>query len=118
MIFWRRWCSAFRRRTAILSGENTVAAINPDEVITVEGYQFYVDEAVPDGTMAAFTVTITDGTNTWENAVNIPLHAPALDVESIAQYMEEDVYYVKFTFKNIGSAPFYVNTWVTTLVNY
>ena len=94
----------------IISGENTVAAINPDEVITVEGYQFYVDEAVPDGTMAAFTVTITDGTNTWENAVNIPLHAPALDVESIAQYMEEDVYYVKFTFKNIGSAPFYGGT--------
>ena len=87
----------------VLSDPISIAEINPDETLTVEGFQFSVAENVPDGTVAQFFVNITDGTDEWESKINITLHAPVLAIESLE--MAENT--VTFTFKNNGSAPFY-----------
>ena len=87
----------------IISGESTVAGMNPDEIVTLEGFQFSVAEDVPDNTNASFTLTMTDGTDTWESTFNIKLHAPVIEFESI----EKTDGNVTISFKNSGSAPFY-----------
>lgn len=87
----------------ILSNEGSVASINPDEIITLEGFQFSVAENVPDKTDAEFTFTMTDGTSTWEKTFIIQLHAPVVEFESIVNTDGN----VAFTFKNSGTAPFY-----------
>ena len=94
----------------ILSGECAVSAIDPDEVVTLEGFQFSVAEDVPDKTDAPFTLSITDGTNTWESTFTVKLHAPVITVESVQAYMEEEMRYLQFSFQNTGSAPFYGGT--------
>ena len=87
----------------ILSNQATITEINPDEIVTVEGFQFSVAENVPDGTVAQFVLNVTDGTNEWESNMNIVLHAPVLAFESIMTSDNE----VAFSFKNNGTAPFY-----------
>ena len=87
----------------ITSGEGSIASINPDEVLVIEGFQFEVANDVPDGTRAQIDVNITDGTNVWAGKVMIELHAPVLELESILVGDNN----VSFTFANTGSAPFY-----------
>ena len=95
----------------ILSGEGSVANMNPDEIVTLEGFQFSVAENVPDKTNAEFTLTVTDGTNIWEKAFNIQLHAPVIVFESIQKYTgPNDEYFLDFNFKNTGTAPVYGGT--------
>ena len=87
----------------ILAGEGSVASINPDETVTLEGFQFSVAENVPDKTNAEFTLTVTDGTNTWEKVFIIQLHAPNIEFQNIVTSDGN----VAFTIKNSGSAPSY-----------
>ena len=84
----------------------TTAALEPDQTATVEGYQFTVAANVPDKTKAQFVLSVNDGTDTWEANINVTLHAPALQAESVV-VSDMDV---TFTFKNAGSAPFYGGT--------
>ena len=90
----------------ILSGEATATALNPDEIITVEGFQFSVAENVPDNTKAQFFLDVTDGTETWQAKFSITLHAPVVALNSI----DDQNSAVTFTFTNNGSAPFYGGT--------
>ena len=87
----------------ILVGEGSIASMNPDEVATLEGFQFSVAEDVPDKTNAEFTLTVTDGTNIWEKTFIIQLHAPIVEFQSIVTSDGT----VAFNFKNSGTAPFY-----------
>ena len=93
----------------ILVGENTIASIDPDEIVTLEGFQFSVAEDVPDKTKAYFTLEMTNGTDTWSSNITIELHAPILSLESITQHQGDD-FNITFTLKNNGSAPFYGGT--------
>ncbi|MBQ2188590.1 MAG: T9SS type A sorting domain-containing protein [Bacteroidales bacterium] len=87
----------------ITSAEGTIATINPDQVLTVDGFQFTVANDVPDETIEQIDVTITDGTNVWTGKMMVQLHAPVLQVESLT-INDSDV---EFTFANVGTAPFY-----------
>ena len=87
----------------ILSAEGSVASLDPDQMATMEGFQFVVAENVPDKTKAQFFLDITDGTDTWQGKFTIELHAAALSIQSLAVTSQN----VAFTFKNTGTAPFY-----------
>jgi len=87
----------------ILNGEGTVAALDPDQTATMEGFQFSVAEDVPDKTKAQFVLAVTDGTDTWNANINITLHAPIVVLNAI----EKTDNTVAISFKNTGSAPFY-----------
>ena len=87
----------------ITSAEGTIATINPDQVLTVEGFQFTVANDVPDGTKEQIDVTITDGTNVWMGKVFVELHAPILQMAGLLVNDNN----VEFTFANVGTAPFY-----------
>ena len=90
----------------ILSAEGAVASLAPDATATMEGFQFEVAENVPDKTKAQFFLDITDGTDTWQAKINIVLHAPVVEFESI----ECADNHMAITFKNNGTAPFYGGT--------
>ena len=90
----------------ILAGEATVSDINPDEIVTIEGFQFSVAEDVPDGTVATLFLTVSNEDNEWEGRVNITLHAPVIAIESLVSTDDN----VTLTFVNSGSAPFYGGT--------
>ena len=94
----------------ITSAEGSLASINPDEVLTIEGFQFEVASNVPDGTRAQLDATITDGTNEWAGKVMIDLHAPVVVVEAPVCSDEN----VTFTVRNDGSAPFHGGELVLT----
>ena len=87
----------------ILADEATLVEINPDEIVTLEGYQFHVAENVPDGTVAQFFLNVTDGTNEWQGKFNITLHAPVIALSSISSNDET----LTCGFINNGSAPFH-----------
>lgn len=92
----------------ILSGEGTIASMNPDEVVTLEGFQFSVAEDVPDKTNAEFILTITDGDDTWESTINILLHAPIIITDHVIQSIGHNSERIlELCFMNTGSAPFY-----------
>ena len=90
----------------ILSDQATIAEISPDEIVTLEGFQFSVAEDVPDGTVAQFFLNVSDGTNEWEGKFNIVLHAPIVAFDGV----EDDGELLQFHFINNGSAPFYGGT--------
>ena len=94
----------------VLAGESTASALNPDEIVTMEGFQFSVAENVPDKTKAQFFLTVTDGTDTWEGKLNIELHAPVVTMESIEQVEGQSGMHLAFNVRNTGSAPFYGGT--------
>ena len=87
----------------ILNGSGSTAALAPEAMATIEGFQFAVAEDVPDKTKAQFVLAVTDGTDTWNANINITLHAPIVQFENIVTSETN----VNFTFKNAGSAPFY-----------
>lgn len=87
----------------IIEGTGSVASLAPDQVATMEGFQFVVANNVPDKTKAQFILDITDGTETWQGKFIITLHAPVLEIESVEKTDEN----LSFTFKNSGTAPFY-----------
>ncbi len=86
----------------ILAGEGSVNGLNPDEIGTMEGFQFSVAGNVPDATKAQFTLDVTDGSDTWQSKFNITLHAPVL----ASSLIEDDGERLSCTFINNGSAPF------------
>ncbi len=87
----------------ILNGNGSTAALDPEAMATIEGYQFIVAENVPDKTKAQFVLEVTDGTDTWNANINITLHAPVVVFEAIAKTSNT----VTLSFKNTGTAPFY-----------
>ena len=87
----------------IINAEGSFASINPDEVLTVEGFRFEVASNAVDGTKVRFDVDITDGTNSWTGKAIVELHAPVLAFNGIVDADN----YLTFTFMNEGSAPFY-----------
>ena len=87
----------------IINGTGTTAALNPEATATIGDFQFEVAANVPDKTKAQFVLSVTDGTDTWEANVNITLHAPVVEFESVTTSETE----VEFTFANTGTAPFY-----------
>ena len=89
----------------ILAGEGTLSGLAPDEIGTMEGFQFSVAENVPDKTKAQFFLNVTDGSDTWEAHFSITLHAPVLSLESVIQNDGDSR--LAFSIKNTGSAPFY-----------
>lgn len=86
----------------ILAGEASASALSPDQIVTVEGFQFKVAANVPDGTKAQFFLNVTDGSDTWESKINITLHAPVLALSTI----DNDGEKLTCTFVNNGSAAF------------
>ena len=92
----------------IINAESAIATINPNQVLTVEGYQFSVAPNVPDGTRAEFFLDVTDGTNAWQGKINVELHAPVIEIESIVEGVQPAPGnpFLNFTFKNNGSAAF------------
>ena len=86
----------------ILSAEATASALNPDEICTLEGFQFSVAENVPDNTKAQFLLDVTDGSETWQSKLNIILHAPVIAVDVVEDLGSA----VSCSFINNGSAPF------------
>jgi gingipain K len=91
----------------ILNAEGNLAALNPDQLGTINGFQFAVAENVPDKTKAQFVLEVTDGTDTWNATINITLHAPVVVFESTEQVQGQSGSHVNFKFKNNGTAPFY-----------
>ena len=87
----------------IIAGEGSVANLDPDQMATMEGFQFVVAENVPDKEKAQFFLNVTDGTDTWEGKISITLHAPVVEFESINCTDNN----LAITFKNSGTAPFY-----------
>jgi len=87
----------------ILSAEGSVASLAPDQMATMEGFEFNVAADVPDNTKAQFYLDVTDGTDVWQGKFNITLHAPVLAYEAMTTTDNT----VTFTFANTGSAPFY-----------
>ena len=87
----------------IINGTGATAALNPEATATIGGYLFEVAANVPDKTKAQFVLSVTDGTDTWETNINITLHAPVVEFESVVASETE----VAFTFANTGTAPFY-----------
>ena len=86
----------------ILAGEGAVSGLNPDQIATMEGFQFSVAENVPDNTKALFFLDITDGTDTWQGKFSITLHAPVVATNSISYTSSS----FTCSFINNGSAPF------------
>lgn len=86
----------------ILNGEASVASVNPDEIVTIEGFQFKVADNVPDKTVAQFFLNVNDGTNSWQGKLSITLHAPVVATEAIEDNGEQ----LTCTFINNGTAPF------------
>ena len=87
----------------ILNATGSTAALAPEAMATIEGFQFSVAENVPDKTKAQFVLDVTDGTDTWSANINITLHAPVVEFESVVATEST----VTFTFENTGTAPFY-----------
>ncbi len=87
----------------ITAAEVAFDAINPDEVLTIEGFQFEVSANVPDGTKAQLDVNVTDGTDVWVGKIIIDLHAPVLAFNNMVTTDTD----VALTFLNSGSAPLY-----------
>ena len=86
----------------ILSADATIAQVNPDEIVTVEGFRFKVAADVPDNTVAQFFLNVTDGTNEWQGKFNITLHAPVITLGSLI----DNGQMISCTFVNEGSASF------------
>ena len=91
----------------ILANEGTASTLNPDQTTVVEGFQFSVADNVPDRTKAKFTLTTTNGTDTWESKFTIELHAPGLILIGIENENGHSGQQLRLTYKNTGSAPFY-----------
>ena len=86
----------------ITAAEGSIATINPDQTVTVDGFQFAVAANVPDGTRAQIDVMMTAGNDAWVGKVFVDLHAPVVVAESLT--VSEDA--VVMTFRNEGTAPF------------
>ncbi len=52
-------------------------------VLINNAFSFTVSNSVEDGHIAAFTLSATDGTNTWTGTFNVVLNAPALEIGTI-----------------------------------
>ena len=86
----------------ILVGEGAASSLAPDQIATMEGFQFSVAANVPDKTKAQFDFDITDGTDTWQGKFSITLHAPVIALNAISDNGEA----VACEFINNGTAPF------------
>ena len=63
----------------IVSGTATIPNIDALSSYTISnGFQITVNEMISDGTLAYFTLTCTDGSNTWNSQFRMTLHAPVL----------------------------------------
>ncbi len=61
----------------VLDGTATIPSLAAMEQYTIEdGFQLKVADLIEDGTVAQFTLTCTDGTNTWTSNFRMTLHAP------------------------------------------
>ena len=87
----------------IINGAGSITSLDPEQTATMEGIQFAVAPNVPDKLKAQFVLSVTDGTDVWDNSINITLHAPVLAFESVLTTDND----VTLTFKNEGTAPFY-----------
>ena len=87
----------------VTSASGSIASLDPDQAMTVNGFQFEVTGDAPDQTKAQFLLSVTDGNDVWETNFNITLHAPVVVVESVAKTDND----VTITIANTGSAPFY-----------
>lgn len=94
----------------ILSAEGHISTLNPDQSMTIQGFQFSVAEDVPDKTKALFFLTATDGENVWEGRITIELHAAGLAFVGIQREEGHSSPQLKLTYRNTGSAPFYGGT--------
>ena len=92
------------------AGTGSVASLAPDQMATMDGFQFAVAENAPDKTKAQFLLSVTDGTDVWDANITITLHAPILMTESIEKSDSD----VTLNFKNGGTAPFYGGTLTIT----
>ena len=63
----------------IVSGSATIPNIEALGTYTLSNsFQIAVNESVADGALASFTLTCTDGSNTWNSQFRMTLHAPVL----------------------------------------
>jgi len=59
----------------------TIESIEGGATVTLEqAFAFDIADDVPNMTQASFTLTCTDGTDTWESSFNLPLYAPEFAV--------------------------------------
>uniref|UniRef100_UPI00345E80E6 C25 family cysteine peptidase n=1 Tax=Lentimicrobium sp. TaxID=2034841 RepID=UPI00345E80E6 len=66
---------------SIIDNSAVYGNINPNETITVAGgYMLQVADNIPDQEVVAFTVSATDGTDTWNSNFNITANAPLLTI--------------------------------------
>jgi len=58
--------------------------VDPDQIISItNGFEFQVEDLVPDGHFAIITVVANDGTNEWTSQISGPLHAPVLEFVAV-----------------------------------
>ncbi len=58
--------------------------VDPDQIISItNGFEFQVEDLVPDGHVAIITVVANDGTNEWTSQISGPLHAPVLEFVAV-----------------------------------
>ena len=68
---------------SITDATETCPDLSPDETTTLTGaFAFTVADLVEDGYSVPFTLTVSDGTDTWESLFNVILHAPVLTFDS------------------------------------
>ena len=87
----------------ISAEEGTLASLEADEIVTIDGFQFEVADNVEDGTRAQINVTMTAGDETWTGKIMVDLHAPVVALSALTV----DDQAVTFTIANNGSAPFH-----------
>ena len=62
----------------IVDGTATIPSVGATSEYTISnGFQIAINESIEDGALAIFTLTCTDGVNTWTSPFRMTLHAPA-----------------------------------------
>lgn len=68
----------------ILNGSANLGTIEANTIATIEdAFEIEAADNIPDNHTVAFTLTVTNGTDTWESNFVIVGHAPALEVTDI-----------------------------------
>ncbi len=89
----------------INNGTVTCNNIDPDQTITVDGFNFTVSENIENGEQFNFLVTITNGNKTWENNFIINGYKPIIifdDFESDDLFNGGTIVPLTVKFKNVG----------------
>ncbi len=86
----------------------TCNALNPEQTITVSGFNFTVSEDIENGEMFEFNVTISNATETWQNKFKITAYKPILKYDKFeweGAFEPNSTINLNVCYKNTGGFP-------------